>query len=1086
VVEVNREYPRSAFMTYENKEKALTLRYENSKYYSLLNGTWKFYFVDAYKDLPDNITDPSISTASWNDIKVPGNWEVQGYGVAIYTNHPYEFQPRNPQPPKLPEANPVGVYRRNFSVPEDWNGRDIYLILDGAKSGVYVYVNGQEVGYSEDSKTAAEFNITKYLKSGNNVLTLKIFRWSTGSYLECQDFWRISGIERDVYIWSQPKVAVKDFRILSTLDDTYKDGIFRLDIDLKNTTNKSERIDVEYELLDKMGKVVASGSSNQNIAAGKGGEITFSESLKNVAKWSAEEPNLYKLLITLKKDNQVQEVIPYRVGFRRFEMALSDQKDSNGNPYHVFLVNGQPIKFKGVNIHEHNPETGHYVPEEVMKKDFELMKTHNLNSVRLSHYPQSRRFYELCDEYGLYVYDEANIESHGMYYDLRKGRSLGNNPEWLKPHMDRTINMYERNKNYPSISIWSLGNEAGNGYNFYQTYLWVKGREEGNMNRPVCYERAQWEWNSDIYVPQYPSSAWLEETGSKGTDRPVIPSEHAHAMGNSGGNLWKQWQAIYKYLNLQGGYIWDWVDQGIWVDKDGGYWAYGGDFGVNAPSDGNFLINGLVNPDRNPHPTMAEVKYVHQNIGFEAEDLSTGKVKITNRFYFKDLSNYNIKYSITENGKKIKESTVSVSLVPQESKVVTIPVSSLKAKAGTEYFVNFEVTAKQAEPLIPAGYVVAYDQFKLPIKSKSRNYASAKGPELKTEESGNNLRAYSSKVNFVFDKQSGMVTSYVVDGVEYFAEDFGIQPNFWRAPNDNDYGNQAPTRLQVWKQSSKNFNVVDSKIEKEGNCAVINVNYLLAAGNLYMVTYKVYPDGAVNVAAQFTSTTMSEAGTEVSEATRTATFSPTTSAAREAAAKLEVPRIGVRFRLPSNMNQVQYFGRGPGENYSDRKMGSLVGIYKTTAEDMYYPYVRPQENGHHIDTRWLSLNNSNGRGLLILADSLIKFNALRNSVEDFDSEESVHEYQWNNFSEREIANRDYEKAKNKLMKQHHVNDVIPRDFVEVCVDMKQHGVAGYNSWGARATGEHMIPANQEYNWSFTLVPVKSASEASSKSNLYYK
>ena len=567
VVAVNKEEPRSAFMTYADRSSALTSRYEKSAYYSLLNGTWKFYFTEAYKNLPENITDPSADVSGWHDIQVPGNWEVQGFGTAIYTNHGYEFKARNPQPPLLPEANPVGVYRRDIEVPANWNGRDIYLHLAGAKSGVYVYINGKEVGYSEDSKNPAEFLINDYLKEGKNTLVIKIFRWSTGSYLECQDFWRMSGIERDVYLWSQPKAGIHDFQVISTLDDTYTNGEFSLAVDLKNHTSQTKKMQIGYELLDRNGKTVASHEQEVTMAPSSKQTTSFEKELQKVAKWSAEDPNLYKLLMTVKEDGKVTEVVPFNVGFRRIEMKQIDQLAKNGKPYTVLLFNGQPVKFKGVNIHEHNPETGHYVTEELMRKDFELMKQHNLNAVRLCHYPQDRKFYELCDEYGLYVYDEANIESHGMYYDLRKGGTLGNNPEWLKPHMDRTINMFERNKNYPSVTFWSLGNEAGNGYNFYQTYLWIKGEESKMMNRPVNYERALWEWNTDMYVPQYPSAAWLEKIGAEGSDRPIAPSEYAHAMGNSTGNLWLQWQAIYKYPNLQGGFIWDWVDQGI-LQKD--------------------------------------------------------------------------------------------------------------------------------------------------------------------------------------------------------------------------------------------------------------------------------------------------------------------------------------------------------------------------------------------------------------------------------------------------------------------------------------------------------------------------------------
>lgn len=1073
VVAVNKEKPRSSFMSYADRETALTSRFEKSPYYSLLNGTWKFFFVDSYKDLPQNITDPSVNTSSWDDITVPGNWEVQGHGVAIYTNHGYEFKPRNPQPPLLPEANPVGVYRRDIEIPASWDNRDIYLHIGGAKSGLYVYLNGKEVGYSEDSKNPAEFLINKYLQPGKNVLTLKIFRWSTGSYLECQDFWRMSGIERDVFLWSQPKANIQDFRVVSTLDDTYTNGIFKLAVDLKNHTQETKNLNVGYELLDAKGNLVTSEANDIWVSPASPQTASFEYDLKNVAPWSAEHPNLYKLLMTIKEEGKVIEVVPFNVGFRRFEMKQIDQVAEDGKPYTVLLFNGQPVKFKGVNIHEHNPETGHYVTEELMRKDFELMKQNNINAVRLCHYPQDRKFYELCDEYGLYVYDEANIESHGMYYSLKKGGTLGNNPEWLIPHMDRTMNMYERNKNYPSVTFWSLGNEAGNGYNFYQTYLYLKDKEINSMNRPVNYERALWEWNTDMYVPQYPSAEWLEEIGRKGSDRPVAPSEYSHAMGNSSGNLWDQWKAIYKYPNLQGGFIWDWVDQGILEkDKNGReYYTYGGDYGVNAPSDGNFLCNGIVNPDRTPHPAMAEAKYAHQNIGFEAIDLANGLFRVTNRFYFTNLKKYMVHYSVTANNKVVRSGKVSLDIEPQASKEFTVPVGNLKPQAGTEYFVNFNVTTVEKEPLIPIGHEIACDQFRLPIESPKKAFKTS-GPKLTVSTNGDNLSASSSKVNFMFNKKTGIVTSYKVDGTEYFSEGFGIQPNFWRAPTDNDYGNGMPKRLQVWKESSKNFNVTDATVTMDGNNAVVNVNYLLPAGNLYIVNYTIYPSGAVNVAARFTSTDMDAAQTEVSESTRTATFTPGRDAARKEASKLNVPRIGVRFRLPASMNQVEYFGRGPAENYLDRNAGSMVGLYKSTAEELYFPYVRPQENGHHTDTRWVSLSTGK-KGLLIQADNTIGFNALRNSIEDFDDEEATGlSRQWSNFTPEQVANHDEAAAKNVLRRQHHINDITPRDFVEVCVDLKQQGVAGYDSWGSRPEPAYTLPANREYNWGFTLIPLK--------------
>ena len=1069
---VNREAPRSSFMTYANRNEALTGKYENSSYYQLLNGTWQFHYVDCYKDLPADITAAQPTFTDWKSIKVPGNWEMQGFGTAIYTNISYDFCPHNPQPPLLPENNPVGVYRRELTIPAEWSGRDIYLHVAGAKSGCYVYLNGKEVGYNEDSKNPAEYLINDYLKEGNNVLTLKIFRYSTGSFLECQDFWRISGIERDVFVYSQPKAALQDFRVTSTLDDTYQNGIFRLAIDLKNHRQLSTNLEIGYELLDKNGKMVAQGQQLTTVESGKKLTVMFDKELPGVKTWTSEAPNLYKLLMTVKEKGRVSEVIPFNVGFRRIEIKEIDQRGSLGKNYVVVMVNGQPIKFRGVNIHEHNPKTGHYVTEDLMRKDFELMRRHNLNTVRLCHYPQDRRFYELCDEYGLYVYDEANIESHAMRYSLNKGGTLGNNPEWLQSHLYRTENMYERNKNYPSVTFWSLGNEAGNGYNFYQTYLWMKNADKDVMNRPVNYERAQWEWNSDMYVPQYPGAAWLHKVGSEGTDRPVCPSEYAHAMGNSTGSLWDQWKAIYKYPNLQGGYIWDWVDQGLEVRDEAGntYWAYGGDFGKDMPSDGNFCCNGIVSADRTLHPAMNEVKYVHQHVGFEAVDLQNGVFNVINRYYFTNLKKYKISYVVKANHKVVRKGNVHMDIAPQATQPLTINVEGLKPKMGTEYFVEFRVYTTEPEPLTPANYELAHEQFKLPIAAIQRTFAD-NGPALKCSSNEKELQVNSSNVNFVFDKETGLVTSYKVRSTEYFDKGFGLQPNFWRAPTDNDYGNQGPFRLQIWKQSSKNFKIVESSLAMDGKDALMKVTYHLAAGNLYIATYRIHPSGVVKADYIFTSCEREGMKTELSEAMLTATFSPGNENLLKEAAKLVVPRIGVRFRMPVAMNKVTYFGRGPEENYCDRNNGTMVGQYSSTADEMYFPYVRPQENGHHTDTRWLTIGKRAGKGLTIYADETLGFNILRNSVEDFDGEEATHrDYQWNNRNAEELKH-DVATAKNKKPRQTHINDIIPRDYVEVCLDMKQMGLGGYDSWGARPDKQYLIPASQEYKWGFTMVPM---------------
>lgn len=1085
VLSVNKEKPRTSFMSYNDRESALSSKYENSNYYKLLNGVWKFYYTEDDRKAPSNITDSDVDISNWSNIKVPGNWEVQGFGYPIYINHGYEFQPRNPKPPTLPDYSPMGVYRRDIDIPADWlKDRDVYLHIGGARSATYVYINGKEVGYSEDSKNPAEFLLNPYVKAGNNVLTIKIYRWSTASYLESQDFWRISGIERDVFLWSQPKVAVNDFRVISTLDDSYKDGVFKLSVDVKNTSDKTVKSNIKYELLDRKGNVVLSNTKPISIKAKSSDTVDFEGQIKDVLTWTSEHPNLYKLLLSVNENTVGKEYVPFNVGFRCIE--IKESEPINGRKQMLFYVNGQPIKLKGVNIHEVDQYTGHYATPEKMRRDFELMKQNNINSVRLAHYPQDRKFYEMCDEFGFYVYDEANIESHGMYYDLKKGGTLGNNPAWLENHLYRTENFYERNKNYPSVTILSLGNEAGNGYNFYQTYLWLKEKENKLMGRPVCYERALWEWNTDMYVPQYPSAAWLREIGEQGADRPIVPSEYAHAMGNSTGNLSGQWDAIYKYPQLQGGYIWEWIDHALSAtDKNGNrFWAYGGDYGVDLPSDGNFVADGLINPDQEPHPGLTEVKYNLQNIGFKAGNLDKGEVLVINRFYFSDFSDYQLNYKIVKDGETLKHGTLPLQVAAQDTAIINVPIEGIEANHGDEFFVNFEVITKDAAPLVPKGHVIAYDQFKLPI-GKEKTPKVYDNQKYTIKESKNDIIIEDSHLKFVFDKNNNVISSYTVDGKEYIHNGFGLQPNFWRAPNDNDYGNGAPERLQIWKDASKNFVLNDYNIQKNKDHVSLLVNYKLPTDNSYLINYKIYPDGIINVTAKFLPTEVVAAEVEKSEAAKLATYSPQTEADKRRKVKIEVPRIGMRFRIPQAYDNVEYLGRGPIENYIDRYKSSLVGRYNAKAEDLYHAYVRPQENGHHIDTRWLALTNDEGKGLLIVSDSLMQFNALRNSVEDFDGEEADAPYQWNNFSEKEIKQKNEADVRNKKPKQTHITDIKPRDFVEVCLDLKQQGVGGYDSWGARPIEEATIYADKEYVWSFTLVPLSSKNEIIKNAKLKY-
>lgn len=1047
IVAVNKEEPRAAFMSYSSEEQADENLYESSPYYYSLNGTWKFNYADNFKKHPKEFYRPEFDVSKWANIKVPGNWEVQGFGVPIYVNHPYEFQPSNPQPPKLPENNPIGAYRHTFEFPKRWNKAEqqIFLQIGAVKSGVYVYLNGHKVGYSEDSKNPADFNITQYLVEGSNVLALEVYRWTTGSYLECQDFWRISGIERDVYLYAQPNLHIADFKVSSPLINDYKDGVFGLDVKIRNHNGEPANGVLNYELLDKNKNKIVSGQKSISVDANGKTEVKFAEIIKNVLPWTDETPNLYLLRINLAQSDTIIEYTSTRVGFRTYEIVGTK-----------FLVNGKPVLIKGVNVHEHNQHTGHYVTESDLIHDFTLMKQNNINAVRNSHYPQQRRYYELCDELGIYVCDEANIESHGMGYGEK---SLAKNSEWLVPHMDRVVNMYQRNKNYPSIAFWSLGNEAGNGVNFYKTYEYLKNIDG---SRPVQSERALLDWNTDIYVPQYPSADYF----SKSFDRPYIASEYAHAMGNSTGNLKELWQVIYENPDAQGGFIWDWIDQGLLVKNKSGssYWAYGGDFGVNMPSDGNFLCNGIINPDRNPHPAMAEIKKCYQYVHFKPVDLTTGKISIENWHFFTNLENYNIIYKIFANEKEIKSGDISTSLLPRSAlqncqksvKTIDILVEDIIPEIGMEYFLNFYVTTKKANGIIPENFTVATEQFKLPIVApKNDRPIDTETVEIRAKEGI--FTAKSKVFQFVFDQMRGMVTSYKVYGAEYIQNRFGLQPNFWRAPTDNDYGNHMPSRCQIWKNNSKNFKASASIVGSDK----LKVIYTLEGGPAYTVSYKFYGSGEIKVTVQYDGVDL---GGDMPE----------------------IPRIGMRLRLPIKLNNLTYFGRGPEENYCDRNWGTNIGYYQTTVEQEYYPYVRPQENGYKTDTRWLSLTDNVGKGLLIMTTDVtlpLSFSALRNSVEDFDSQESNRPYQWQNFSKNEIKNP--LQAQNKLRKHTHVNDIIPRNFVELCIDYKQQGLGGDDSWGARPYPKYIMLAKNPALYEYVIVPINSKEEINKKISVTY-
>ena len=1025
VSEVGREAPRTEFVEFASRDAALTRRFERSDAYRSLDGVWKFRYADDVRALPADATADTADTSAWDDIRVPGNWELQGHGTPIYVNTRYEFATTDPAPPQLPEAIPAGVYRRTFTVPDAWAGRAVCLTVGGAKSGVYVYVNGREIGYNEDSKNPAQYRIDPYLRAGENTLALRITRWSTGSYLEAQDFWRISGIERSVYLSAGTPGALRDFEVVSTLDDTYRTGLFTLKMLLAG----EREVEAGYELLDAAGRTVAAGRQRAS------GEAVFRAEVPDVARWTAETPDLYRLVMHVRTPERTVYV-PFGVGFRRFEFADAAGRDTRGRPYRVLLVNGQPVKFKGVNLHEHDPRTGHCVGEELLLRDLRLMKAHNINAIRTCHYPQQRRFYELCDSLGFYVYSEANVESHGMGYNLAAGRSLGNDRAWWPAHEARLRNMYLRCRNYPSVTIFSPANESGNGYNFYKAYEWLEAREkgEGRMNRPICYERAQWEWNTDMFVPMYPTAGMLETWGREGTDRPVVPCEYSHAMGNSNGSLWLQWQSIYRYPNLQGGFIWDWVDQGFERRDASGvrYWAYGGDYGDRMPSDGNFCCNGLVSPDRTPHPAMAEVRYAYADIAFHPVGPALGTFEVENRFYFRTLADYDIVYTVEADGLPVRSGTLRLQTAPQQREPVCVEVGKLRP--GRNHYLRLRAVTRTERPGLPAGTVVAEEQF--PLQQGAPPAYACAGRPLTLAVHGDRIEAANDRVRFAVSRTTGAALSYEVDGAELFADGFGVRPNFWRAPVDNDYGDGMPRRTQVWKEASRDAAAtVTSRME--GEAAVIEAVRPLAGGCAVTTTCTVHPSGAVHVRMHFA------AGGEPMP---------------------ELPRYGVRFRLPRRMDAFTYFGRGPGENYWDRKAGTFIGRYASSALDECFPYVRPQETGHHCDTEWIDFGE-----LLVVADAAMEFSALRCTVEDLDGEQAAgRDYQWHNWTKDEP--RDTVKARDKMRRQTHLNDVPVRDFVEVCLDWRQSGIGGYDSWGKRPEEAVTLRTERLCDWGFTLVP----------------
>jgi len=1059
VFNINREDPHASIISFSDELSAHEAIKANSPNYKSLDGMWKFNWSKTPDKRPFWFFKDDYDTRDWKDIEVPSNWQMKGYDVPVYANITYPFWTyedvfnshnltkgvASPKPElkdlkapgssvtsyvykKVPPAiphdwNPVGSYKRNFTVPSDWKNKEVFLQFGAVSSAFYVWVNEKLVGYSEDSKMPAEFNITTYLKRGKNSLSVEVYRWCDGSYLEDQDFWRLSGIQRTVFLHARPKTYIRDFFAIGDLEKNYSEGLLKVDVSLKSTVPNDNEFVVDASLYEDTKKLFTE-SKDVKLSDDKA-TVNFNKNIPDIKKWSAEKPNLYSLVISLKdKNGTIAESVSARIGFRKVELVNSQ-----------LLVNGMAILIKGVNMHEHNEVTGHVIDEATVLKDIRTMKSNNINAMRTCHYPQQEFWYEMCDKYGLYLIDEADIESHGIGYD--KDSTLADKPEWAAAHLDRMQRMVERDKNHPSVIIWSMGNEAGDGHNFLNGYKWMKKRD---VTRPVQYERAEKSTNTperhtdtwgNMYAPIEELEAYAKDPRN---NRPMIMVEYAHAMGNSTGNLQDYWDVIEKYPKLQGGFIWDWVDEGLLKTNENGekYWAYGGDYGDEGiPSDGNFNINGLVWPDRTPHPGLFEVNKVYQYIGFEPVDLTRGTIKIKNKYDFTNLSEFNFEWEVVSDGIVIQSGKLTIpDLKPKAEMVADIPLKKIDPVAGTEYFLNIRVARSDAWNYVPEDHVYATAQFKLPQEGKPLMPKEDNLAVLQTKTVDKNLEVSGVDMKIIFDLGTGRLISFDYKGKEIIKK--GPEPDFWRPPTDNDYGYNMGHLLGVWKKAGERIIITKASINQpELGKVLVTFNYDIPDSNGkkiggYATTFTIYGSADIVIKNQF-----SKLSDNVPE----------------------IPRMGMQMQLPGVFTNLKWFGRGPQENYVDRKTAADVGLYESTVADQYTPYIRPQENGYKTDTRWLTLTDDNGTGILISGDPLICFAALNNIHDDFESPGKLSQYR----KDAKTANT-------------HTIDVKPRDMVNLNVDLGQMGVGGDNSWGALIHPKYRL-LDKKYEYSFRIRPV---------------
>jgi beta-galactosidase len=1011
IVDEGKESPRAAFIPYATAAQADMDDKFSSPRVKSLNGVWKFSFAEKAADRLTDFYSLDTKDAAWKEIRVPGSWETQGFGVPVYTNIKYIFPPN---PPHVDNDDlPIGTYRLWFEVPAEFGGKEIFLNFGSISGAATVCVNGQKVGYSKAAKTPAEFNITPYLQTGKNLLALQIFKWSDASYLEDQDFWRLGGIERDVLLIARPKVSIEDFFIVGDLDKAYNNGLFQADVTLRNFNPvKSGSHKVRLSLSDEAGKKIAAKEwTVAGIPANGNKRVSFAATVPHPEKWSAEHPALYSVVIELlDADGQPAETAGCKTGFKKVEIKNNQ-----------LLFNGQPVVIRGVNLHEHHEAFGHYVDPATRLKDLELMKRHNINAIRTSHYPQAPEFYQLCSKYGFYVVDEANIEAHGLDgFDRSRHPSFSD--DWRAQHLDRTIRMFERDKNFPCVINWSLGNESDFGPAYEATYRWLK--EHDKAKRPVQCNRAEENPFTDIVCPMYDKIHHMLAYADKpGIYRPYIQCEYAHSMGNSTGDFQDYWDAFMSRPALQGGFIWDWVDQGLTAADGLGrkYWAYGGDLGgYRWTHDENFCANGLINADRTPHPALQEVKKVYQSIRI-TEDFATAKglVDLRNDFLFTDLNTCDYVWELYADGEAAGSGRWKAEGKPQTSLKATVPYDRSLVKGDKEYFLIVKALTRQATDLVPAGYPIAEEQFLLQAAAKKAAVASDQPTGgLTVRQTDEAVSFATGEIQGKISKRNGRLTEYVYKGKPLITQ--SPVPNFWRAPTDNDFGRNIQYSSNVWRNAADAMTVVSLTVETlSDETAIVRVEQKINYIDIPCVTqYHLLRDGSVAVTASMNMSGRSHP---------------------------ELVRFGMKMQLPAAFDQVVYYGRGPWENYTDRNTSAFVKKYACRVNELNYDYIRPQENGYRTDVRYVTFTDPTGVGIRFEGmDNRICFNARYNADEDLDP----------GFGK----------------KQMHPIDVYPRNHLFVNIDLKQMGVGGDDSWGAKPLDKYRLQ-DGEYSYSYLIKPV---------------